>query len=516
MRTRGVALIICLWGTCVPSVLGQSSGTFETFFVAPPSVEQEPSQPAAVWLNQPGTSSDLHDDMPQPDGVDAGPGEAGSSNSGFDSRVVARGQAAFQESCTQCHDAERSLDKRKSRSSWLSTVRRMARMDGADINSSDFVAIATYLASRNPATSSDGGTMEELVGDLGSSLSVSATISTMYRGGNDVLENPGFFVDAWLTADWQPSGPIRGRVTSCTSCHSSGDGDNGGFTLELVEAAAALDLMYWAKEGVPAHCHPQLEAELKAGRFIVPFGAFAAMSHPGVYRTLTNPLMYDMGRAVSPTRSQPPVLPAPYSDEGADLSVKVPLLWNWNATANMYAVNGLQGNVAGVQFTPSRSYTDNNSEPGYGGRVTVGNGRLRFGGSVMSGYMQDDIEEDPLQFRLAGGDVTAKLFDDVVRLYFEYAMRQNDTGLDDNQLAYGTVTEMEVLLLSDPNISFLGRYDTLDHRGFFGDRTIERYTWGVNTTAIGSSLLIINHEHWNFPHDETNIDVFGFRWVGTF
>ena len=134
----------------------------------------------------------------------------------------------------------------------------------------------------------------------------------------------------------------------------------------------------------------------------------------------------------------------------------------------------------------------------------------------MSGYMQDDIEEDPLQFRLAGGDVTAKLFDDVVRLYFEYAMRQNDTGLDDNQLAYGTVTEMEVLLLSDPNISFLGRYDTLDHRGFFGDRTIERYTWGVNTTAIGSSLLIINHEHWTFPYDETNIDVFGFRWVGTF
>ena len=263
----------------------------------------------------------------------------------------------------------------------------------------------------------------------------------------------------------------------------------------------------------PQRCGREVEAEFKAGRFVVPFGAFAGMSHPGIYRTVTNPLMYNMGRQVNASRSFPPVLPAPYADEGVDVSVKIPMYRDVNATLDIYAVNGLQGGGGGVRFTPSRSYADNNREPAVGGRATMGNKRLRFGGSVMSGRMQDE-GSPALHYKFAGADVTGRLLDDQVRIYFEYAIRDNDTNLED-EIAYGIVSEIEILLCEQPNLNALFRYDTLEHRKFVGDTSIERFTWGLSTTAIGGSLLIVNHERWNFPFDE-DVDVLGVRWVATF
>lgn len=470
----------------------------------------------------------------------------------FDPQLVSRGEAAFQDACTQCHDAERSLEKRKTRAAWLATVRRMARMDDADIDSSDIVPIATYLASlsqpqnQSSGTDSDGtgsggdsgdgetesdgdgmngGSEEDLIDEelanletFGSGLSISGTISPQWRGGNDNLENPGFFVDAWMRADWQPSGPIRGRVTTCTSCHSD-QTNNGGFTLELVEATATLDLLHWYKEKDrrPEHCRPKIDAELRAGRFVVPFGAFAGMSHPGIYRTVTNPLMYNMGRQVNDDRSIPPVLPSPYSDEGIDFFVKLGVTEKIDATMNLYGVNGLQGSSTGIRFTPSRSYSDNNDEPALGGRATIGSNRLRFGGSVMSGQLQSQGALPLLNYRYTGADVTSRFFDNMIRLYFEYAIRTNETIFPEDQIAYGTVTEVEALLLDKPNISALARYDTLEHRNQSGGTSIERFTWGLSTTAFGGSLFMVNHEHWHFSTaGRDDVDVLGVRWVATF
>jgi hypothetical protein len=450
-----------------------------------------------------------------------------------DAQLIARGQAAFEQSCTQCHDADRALEKRKSRAGWLSTVRRMSRMEGADIAQADIEPIVAYLTSLNaPATSSGGpeaanGTAgaaadgeptatDDSALSLGSNLSISGTVAPLWRGGNDNLENPDFFADVWLTADWQPDGPIRGRVTACTSCHS--DASNGsGFTVELVEGSASLDLMHWTKQHDyrSGHCDLGMEAELKAGRFVVPFGAYAAMSHPGVYRTVTNPLIYNMGRQVLPNRERPPVLPMPYSDEGVDLDMRLSLTDECDATLDLYAVNGLQAGGPGVQFTRSRSYADNNSDPAIGGRATVGSKILRFGGSVMTGRMQDDMDT-PLGYNLAGADVTGHLFDDLLRLYIEYAIRRNDSNFDDGQLTYGMVYEAEILLCSEPNLSALLRYDTLEHRDFFGDESIARFTWGLSTTSVAGSLFIVNHEHWNFDADQPDVDVLGCRWVVAF
>lgn len=478
-----------------------------------------------------------YDEPSEPDGMvpdmAGGSEQDRSSDSGraqgADRAVIERGRTAFETSCTVCHDADRALQKRKTRAGWLATIRRMSQMDGADIDPGDFGPIATYLASLNEPEDRDEEADAQDDGDavaaaaeaepvVGSGLSFGGTISTIWRGGNDNLEKPNFFPDVWLRADWQPSGPLRGRVTACTSCHSEEVLGGGGFTFELVEGFAYYDLMHHHKERAREHgCKaPELEAGIEAGRFVVPFGAFSAMSHPGIYRTVTVPLMFNMGRrvGVDPTLSRPPVLPMPYADEGVNFTAEAPLCCDWRATLDVYAVNGLRGFGPGVRFTPSRSYTDNNSNPAVGGRATVGNGSVRIGGSVMSGEMQDE-SAPRLDYQFAGGDATFR-WEDLVRLYFEYAIRRNDSALPRGQIAYGVVVEGEFLLLSKPKISLVTRYDTLEHRDGLGVSTVERFTWGVNTTVFGGSLLMINHERWNFRTPQPDVDVIGARWVATF
>ena len=44
----------------------------------------------------------------------------------FDLALVDRGREALKISCTQCHDADRALQKKKTLSGWRTTVRRMA------------------------------------------------------------------------------------------------------------------------------------------------------------------------------------------------------------------------------------------------------------------------------------------------------------------------------------------------------------------------------------------------------
>lgn len=468
---------------------------------------------------------------------------------------IAAGEEAFNRSCVDCHDADRSFEKKKSKAGWLATIRRMAKMDGADVSESDFDAIATFLASRNSSGSGGGGASgssggssdsdaegnesdedaddseadaeNEVDADLSadggsdsglvSGVSLGGTVSTIWRGGNDNLESPGFFPDIWLSGDWQPDGPLSGRVTTCTSCHS--DRTNGsGFTFEIVEASAKFDLLYKIKErrkelGCKDPC--EWDASIKAGRLVVPFGAFASMSHPGVYRTLTNPLMFAMGRQVNPDGNRPPVLPMPFSDEGVDLNGKIPIYDEIYSTIDVYAVNGLQGFGNGVQFSPSRSYTDNNRLPSVGGRATIGNSDLRFGSSWMTGRMEPD-GADPLGSKLRGVDFTWR-YEQFFRAYAEYAIRKNDTDVNVEQSAWGYVAETELLVWEDPNINFLLRYDTLDTRGRRDNTSIDRFTWGVNTTLPGGSLLIFNHERWNYAtQDVPDTDVVGLRWVVTF
>jgi len=425
---------------------------------------------------------------------------------------VARGRAAFDRSCTICHDAQRSLSKRKSHSEWVATVRRMAAKPDADVPSGEVAAIAAYLASESGTLdSSEDSSGEPMDGEppaAGGQTSLFATISPIWRGGNDsnTIEHPGFFPDVWLGAQWQGSGRLSGRVTACTSCHNT---NQTGMGFELVDAVVSLRLLGESLHRESA-CPPRVEATVEMGRFVVPFGAFSGMSHPGIYRTVSAPMMFNMGRRAGPVAPLQPVLPAPYSDEGVNLNTRLRLPGSWSATFDAYAVNGLQTGGPGV-FRFSRTYWDNNSDPAVGGRATIGNEMLRLGGSIMAGQLQNDFQ--PRQdYELVGGDATLRFRE--LRFYFEYAMRQEDSFPQAESTAYGTVFELEWDVLEC--FSLLGRYDTLDHRGVLGERDTERFTWGVNVPLAGGSLLMVNVEQWHFSDATPDVDVAGVRWMAAF
>jgi len=434
---------------------------------------------------------------------------------GFDSSVVAAGQAAFDRSCTTCHDAQRALGKSKSYALWLGTVRRMASKDGADIRSSDVAPIAAYLASISGASAAATGmdVAGTSAAEEGGGWTFGATVSTLHRSASDEspLENPGFFADVWVTASYQAAGPFRANVTACTSCHST-DSSINGYSLELAEGSATLDLRHLLHG---CRCDDGREALLKAGRFVVPFGAYSAMSHPGIYRTLTNPLMFNMGRRVFVPGSSPPqqpVLPMPFADEGIDFMFRTPLSDTLNFTFDLYAVNGLQS-AAPDLFNRSRRYTDNNEEPSGGMRMTLGGDFFRLGTSVLGGNLQDQ-GFPAVDYTLAGADATAQITDRL-RFYFEYAMRRQDSvivpGTEEN--TYGIVAELEMRVLDQPDVGLLVRYDTLEHRNqSFGDASLGRFTWGFNIGLPGGSLLLINHERW-WPGQGDDVDVLGARWV---
>ena len=483
-------------------------------------------EPIAVFLtaNAGATEGDAESesDDENPDMEEA---SSTDDDSGLDRALIDQGRVAFDASCIQCHDAQRSLSKRKSFAGWMQTIRRMAAMDGAQVPRSSFRAIATYLAAQGSsdggasASDSDGEGGEDMLVEDVSPWSFSATTSTVWRGSSDPIETPGFFIDAWATADWQSEGPLKAKVTACTSCHSDRN-TSGGFTLELVEASATLDLLSFFNKHKSSKAKPKpqftdecpFKAEVKVGRFIVPFGAFSSMVHPGSMRTVSNPLMYDMGRRVD--RSIRPVLMLPFSDEGVDLQFAFAASNDWVATVDLFAVNGLQGNASGINFNTSRRYYDNNRRPDYGGRMTVGNNKMRLGFSAMAGAISDDPFDDPARYQMIGWDAIARP-NEKLRFYFEYAQRRNFalTASDLDGFTSGYVAETEYRLWKP--LSFVARLDNLERRFTGGDEEIDRATWGFNVATPGGSLLLLNHEHWILP-DNSDIDVIGVRWTATF
>ena len=433
-----------------------------------------------------------------------------------DGAMIAQGQAAFWDSCTACHDAERSLERSKTRGEWLATIRRMAAKDGAAVSPADFDLIAEYLASRSMSAGQETPRGESTFGDV----SLNATISTVWRGGNDdvAIEKPGFFADVWVGAQWQPQGrPFRATVTACTSCHSDRNG-SAGFTMELVEASAGVNLfdLITGESAADSGCDRLLNVEAKAGRFVVPFGGFAAMSHPGVYRTISTPLMFNMGRRVGPLGPLQPVLPGPYADEGVNLHGRLALVGDTAMTLDVFAVNGLQQGGPGI-FNASRRYYDNNREPAVGGRMTVGDSSYRLGASLMTGTLHDDGAPQ-LGYQLASADATWRC-EDRLRAYFEYAIRSDDSVFvaGGRNHTYGIVVEAEYNLTRDSPWSLLARYDTLEHRdASFGNTSTDRYTWGLNYLLPGGSLLMVNHEHWMLDSQPDDMDVIGIRWTATY
>jgi hypothetical protein len=475
---------------------------------------------------------------------------AGASAAGqaSDQSAASAGQAAFERSCTKCHDAARSLERTKDLAGWRATVRRMAGKRGADIDTSDIEPIAAYLASRG--TSSAGaaekpGTAAEKSGTEAkkeqapaaapggdtSSLSAFATLSPQWRGGNNRLQNPGFGPLAWFGANWQGK-MVSARVTMCITCH--GVQEPGLISrVEPVEAAVRVDLSEWLDK----QCHG-LKGSIDAGRLIVPFGAFSAQTDPSLYRTVSTPLIFNMGQRIFNQDLGFPVLPMPYADEGVDLNVSVPFgeccTGPITGTVDGYLVNGLIGSSSGLDFLQSRDFFDNNNRVATGGRLTIGDPYVRVGASLTGGRFDDPntaVVPRGLYYTIWGLDVRAQ-YKRLFRCQFEFARRDSDRvgTLANGSLGrlsdavYGYYVEAEARPWEKCRVSLVGRYDSQTHRSQAamgtlptGNFDVERFTIGINIEFWQQSLLLINFERWFLP-EPTNrtADVFGVRYTITF
>ena len=113
---------------------------------------------------------------------------------------------------------------------------------------------------------------------------------------------------------------------------------------------------------------------------------------------------------------------------------------------------------------------------------------------------------------MAGGDLTLR-YRDLIRGYYEYARREEDTTPTLESSFSGHVAEIEGKVWCKPKITMLVRYDNVRNSEAYGGASIERFTWGPTMTLPGGSLLIFNHEHWKHDTPLYNEDIIGFRWV---
>lgn len=441
------------------------------------------------------------------------------------------GHSAFARSCTQCHEAERSVGKRKTIAQWIATIRRMARKPEAHVPVADWQPIAQYLTS---VTAEDAGSIdgaEKLSAiDAGEPFSIFGTAAPTWRagGGDDVVENQGFVPEAWIGIDWQPNDVFGGRLNACVACHTEGA---TGDRIELAEGLIHFNVTRALK-----HDSEDRELTVQAGRILVPFGAFSSQSHPGAFHTVTRPLMYNMGQNVHRRNLGSPLLPMPYADEGLNAHLRVTPADGVTALWDVYVVNGLQGNNSGVNFYQSRDYVDNNREPAIGTRFSIGNRSLRAGVSFMSGQHNTIAEATPppldqvLNYNIFGADLSAR-YDDWLRIQAEYAVRTTDTFVFDgmprraDEELDGFYVECGVRPCDETPIEFVVRYDTLDRKGnapvpgsvlTSSQHRVSRVTSGVSITLPGSSVLRLNHEYWHLPDQLENEHVYAARWIATF
>jgi hypothetical protein len=176
------------------------------------------------------------------------------------------------------------------------------------------------------------------------------------------------------------------------------------------------------------------ELRVRVGRMTPAFGSFPLRHDPANHQTSDKPLPYDMGRMVRRTEWNEGILPAPWVDNGVEVSGTH--FWDGGQLDYaVYAMSGPKADAGAVDFnfilsrSPSQYYVDNNSQPMVGARVSTAidlddDDVLTIGASGMAGHYDPDRT---LGFAIAGVDAVLQL--QSVFLRAEYLVRETQMAL---------------------------------------------------------------------------------------
>jgi hypothetical protein len=267
------------------------------------------------------------------------------------------------------------------------------------------------------------------------------------------------------------------------------------------------------------------ELNFRVGRFTPAFGDFPLRHDPANHRTSDKPLPYDMGRMLRMVVFNYGVLPAPYVDQGIEVSGTH---WFGDDVQFDYAVHAVGGLRASrddldLDFIASRSvyYVDNNSEPAVGGRLALTvdlseDALVTVGGSIMAGRPDPERERS---YAIVGADLYLRLWD--FDLHAEYLIRRQEMPLGDDPdstFRYGPSSEgeyddfflkdgfyVEGTLPASQRLELVARFDGLRRIGnvtlnspLAKRSSVLRYTAGLNVVLDGSVRLKFSGEFYDF------------------
>ncbi len=277
---------------------------------------------------------------------------------------------------------------------------------------------------------------------------------------------------------------------------------------------------------------------VRVGRFNPSFGEFPLRHDPANHRTVDKPLVYDMGRMLRMPEYNLGIFPAPYVDNGVEVSG---LVWFGESVRfdyAAYAVGGFRGprDAFDIDWVEQRSgalyYVDNNSRPAVGGRMSLAwefgdSSSVSAGASAMWGTYDPDAE---LEYLVLGADLAASFGD--VNIRAEYLIRRTEMGLTDNPvdrfrfgpnengvfddyfLKDGFYVELEAPIYRW--VELVARFDGLRRLGnvartspLSSRSAVLRYTAGINVVPVSNVRIKIAGEFYDFSDFSDEVGVLG-------
>lgn len=350
-----------------------------------------------------------------------------------------------------------------------------------------------------PTTAPEGAAEEEASDSLSDSLfrwRVGASFAVTHGSlltdprFNDSMPDEGvvgeFALSARVTA---PAAKVSANMRVCWGCHQ----------IELEEASFEWNPLPFLK--------------VKAGRMAVAAGSYNSRHDFSVRRTVSKPLTRIMGNMPRQNEFNHGVLPAPYVDNGASVTVG-DRFGAFGLEGEGFVLTGLKGTgAADINFITSRQFRDVNGEPSFGGRLTFDAPHV----STTVSYLRGNY--DPFsrrRYQVFSADMRIRA--GPLILDGEFAVRETEyndaesSGGEDQWLKYGwwvraswnftdalyVVGAVDTLYVKDIFLSNSGPTPNEALAVTDDNNRIVRLTGGIGYTAPGGVMLRAAAEYWDF------------------